>query len=927
LENIIKKYPFIRGDKKKRILVAAVLLTVVVFVFCGLYLNFAWNRYNDIAASEAIHLAISLESMLHPEEIEKLSGNTDDLDKPEYRAVKTNLENLIQNTEKIRFAYIMAQQDGKVVFLVDSEPPESPDYSPPGQVYFEVNEELKSVFLGDTVLSHPAEDRWGYWISALVPIRDNETGEVIALFGIDYSAKEWQRGICKSMIPDIVIVISVLILYVLMLYGWTVRSRNTYLNKQILYDETLFDGAFTKAPIGVAIVNGKNFIYESHYGHLSMNPMFEKILGRTSKELEHVKWTEITHPDDLSRDLALFDKFTKGEIDGYTLEKRFRRPDGSYVWTNMIISRLFASSDNHLCLLEDISERKKAVEELKENMRRETVLFSHLPGLAYRRSYDSKGTMQIVSEGCYHLTGYTPENLIGNNKIAFCDLIAPEDREILQDEWARTIPNKLPYQCEYRITTASGEQKWVLEMGQGFYNEAGEAEALEGIILDITDRKRTENNLRYINEHDALTGLLNRKSLEKDFLSDDMTLLNAKRALIGLDLSTVELLTTNYGFQYTQNLIKKAADTLKTFCTGNYVLYRTYENRFLFYAKNYQDKKELMDFCETVASALETLLVTDRIGGGIGVVEIPPQNDAPLEDYLKKSLFASEKSIGHADKDFVVKFYDHELEEYHNRESEILQELSRIAADQDDEALFLLYQPILDLKTNTVSGFEALARLKTDKLGLVSPIQFIPIAEKTKLIVPIGEKIFYKAFRFLNRLAEKGYPGIGVSVNVSAVQLLRPDFADRLFEIINETQTNPYNITLEITESVFSSDYEKINGILTKLKEKGLQIAIDDFGTGYSSLARERELNVDCLKIDKFFIDSLLIINKDKAITADIISMAHKLGHSTVAEGVEFEQQKQYLRENGCDKIQGYLLSKPIDEEKALRFLNQGQES
>lgn len=219
--------------------------------------------------------------------------------------------------------------------------------------------------------------------------------------------------------------------------------------------------------------------------------------------------------------------------------------------------------------------------------------------------------------------------------------------------------------------------------------------------------------------------------------------------------------------------------------------------------------------------------------------------------------------------------------------------------------LFLQYQLILDLRTNSICGFEALARLNTEKFGLVSPAEFIPIAEKTKLIVPIGEIVIVKAFHFINKLKELGYDKTNVAINISAIQLLSPDFADTLFELIGKMQIDLRHIIIEITESVFASDYKKVNNIIHKLRDAGLQIAIDDFGTGYSSLARENELYADSLKIDKYFMDKLIDADIDKAIASDIISMAHKLGQCVIAEGVEYEIQLQYLKKHGCDKIQG----------------------
>ncbi|NCC58768.1 MAG: EAL domain-containing protein, partial [Synergistales bacterium] len=288
---------------------------------------------------------------------------------------------------------------------------------------------------------------------------------------------------------------------------------------------------------------------------------------------------------------------------------------------------------------------------------------------------------------------------------------------------------------------------------------------------------------------------------------------------------------------------------------------------------------------------------------------------------LKKILIASEKAVDISDRAFGVCFYDVEMEREILREQKIKHELARVAAGDENNGLFLQYQPILDLKSNRVCGFEALARLNSEQLGLVSPMEFIPIAEQAKLIVPIGRNVFLQAFRFLKKLEKEGFDTVNVSVNVSAIQVLRDNFTVDLIEMIREAEVCPENIGIEITESVFSMDYQGINRVLGSLRDSGLHIAIDDFGTGYSSLARERELNVDCLKIDKFFVDKLLTLSPEDAITADIISMAHRLGHCVVAEGVEHEEQKEYLLGNGCDKIQGFLVARPLDEEAALELI------
>lgn len=910
---------------RRKTRINSIILSVVVLFILALYLRFAWNRYNDIASSEAAMLAQSVESLLHPEHISELSGTKEDLNKPAYVMTQLSLKRLVETNSPIRFAYIFGERNGSLIFLIDSESPDSPDYSPPGQIYEEASDTYWLPFkTGQTVLTEPTTDRWGTWISALVPIKDPINGKVIAALGLDYSASEWYAGIRERMIPDVIIVLTLLLLFTVLFRFWVQNSSLNSLSKKLAFDEALYRNIFDQAPTGIAIVNDKSFVSESNYLHLTMNSMFEKIIGWSKDELLNIKWTDITHPEDLKIDLEKFEQFKAGEINGYSLEKRFLRSDGSCVWTNMNISHLVRESDiqfMHLCLLEDISARKAAVESLKESERSKSVLLSHLPGMAYRCSFDRDWTMHFVSYGCMELTGYPPESLLNNRDLSFNDLITPEYREPLWMEWQRILADRLPFKHEYEIITAEGKRKWVLELAEGIFDDNGEVEALEGIIIDISDRKEVENILRYNNEHDRWTGLFNRYYLENLLDKDTKELTEEKKALIGIDLSAAQSITTAFGFHYTQELITRTAGVISKYCTDKRLLFYTYENRFVFYLKGYKNRDDLIVFAETLANTLESLLSAERISGRLGIVEIDYDNRLEADELLKRLLIASEKAKIIYEKNFSACFYDTEMENEIIREQDIKRELAKIAADENDAALFLQFQPIVDLKSNQISGFEALARMKTEKLGSIPTMEFIPIAEKTKLIIPIGKIIFMKSFSFLNRIKEIGYNNINISVNVSAIQVLENNFAVDLLKIINDMQVDPENIIIEITESVFSSKYEDINKILGELRNSGIKIAIDDFGTGYSSLAREQELTVDCLKIDRYFIDKLLEIHPDKAITAEVISMAHKMGHWVIAEGVEHEIQKEYLVNNGCDSFQGYLFARPLDEDEAIKML------
>ncbi len=926
--------------RSKPVLLRVVITSLLILLLSGFYLSLAWNKYDEVASAEALALGESLQALLPQALIVDLVQDPNRTENEKYPIIKQQLTRLQNTKNPLHFSYVLFETDGTISVLGDSRPDGAGDNGPT-QILDVLREPYLEPFkTGQSTEMRHSVDGIGSWISVLVPIRDAETGNVIAVFGVDYSGTEWTSHIWIHMIPDIILTMCLLILSFSLLYAWLQHIANKALSRNLAFDEALYRGAFDQAPIGVAIMNGKYFVSHSLFGHANINQKFERIIGWSTRDLVKMTWAEITHPEDLALDLENFTQLQQGLINGYSMEKRFLKPDGSYVWVNMSISPLTGIPDKnatHLCIIEDISARKETERQLKEVERRQSVLLSHLPGMAYRCKHDRHWTMEFVSDGCLLLTGYAPESLLNNRDLSYNDVISPEYRDEIRNVWKTCLENRIPYQDEYEINTASGDRKWVMEIGQGIYDDDGGIDALEGIVLDISDRKEMENNLRYMSEHDRLTGLYNREYMEA-FLEEEAAKGDSiKRAMISINLSTVSVITSNYGFHYTQALLKSIAEALKKLASADKRLFKTYENRFVFYVTGYRDKSDLLDFSREIASTLQSILLSERIGGGIGILEMDPDPEFNADRLSRRLLLASERSVTLFDRDFHPCFYDRELEAIVNREKDIRTALSGIAsgnasgnaagiasgnasgnaAGQKDAEVFLLYQPILDLRTNEICAFEALARLRTEKLGLVPPLEFIPIAERTKLIIPIGEIIMTQALQFLKYLVDNGHTTIRVAINISAIQILSPDFTDRLIQIIHETNVPPENIDLEITESVFASDYEQINSFIKRLRDIGLQIAIDDFGTGYSSLARVKELNVDCLKIDKYFIDKLLSDGPNNTIIGEIISMAHRLGHYTIAEGVEEKEQKNYLIENGCDMMQGYLIGKPLDEKTA----------
>ena len=697
------------------------------------------------------------------------------------------------------------------------------------------------------------------------------------------------------------------------------RTKRFYEGK--LDDPSItLDTILEQAPIGIAIAKSSS-PYGTDRRFINVNSAFERITGRTREEIIELGWAKITHPEDLDKDLENFQKLLAGEIGGYTMEKRYIKPDGAVVWVHMVVAPLRTADwtdHNHICLVRDITEQKALEKTILESERSKSVLLASLPGMAYRCDYVREWTMRFVSQGCYDLTGYPPESLIGNRDLSFNDLIAPEYRETLWREWEQSLARGLSFKYEYEIITALGQRKWVLEMGQGVSGEAGGVEALEGIIIDITDRREYELKLKHISEIDGLTGLYNRRYLESLLEEARADKKEIKRAVIILSLRNINSIRLAYGYNASESLIKDLSASFLSLAESRRRLFHISFDRFAFFCTGYAEKQELTAFCQAILNEAGKNQLMSLVGCSAGIYEFG--RDARDADTIISSASSAAEDAGR-NMPFGYRFFDSDLDSAAKRDADIKTALIQIVGGHSESRIYLQYQPIFCLKTGKIRGFEALARFKSEQLGVVPPDAFIPAAEETQLIVPIGKRIIHMACAFKEKLDALGFGETEVSVNVSAIQLLRENFADELLDILAQYRIAPNGIGLEITESVFAGNCSVLNERLSKLRRIGMRIAIDDFGTGYSSLARERDLHIDVLKIDKSFVDKLLTQKPEEAITGDIISMAHKLGQRVVAEGVECVSQKEYLAGHHCDMLQGYLISRPLDEADAIEFL------
>ena len=398
---------------------------------------------------------------------------------------------------------------------------------------------------------------------------------------------------------------------------------------------------------------------------------------------------------------------------------------------------------------------------------------------------------------------------------------------------------------------------------------------------------------------------------------------NEDQAVILIDIINYNLISLIHGYEEGKDLLKQATKQVNTLLADNEILFKVGESKFVIFVDQYKDKEHLRGIAEEITFLFDATTkdssIDSHVSVQIGINEIE-DNQEDILNILKNAQIAAQE--GNTNNDCSCSFFNARMGHEIQRKKKIENEIESFIKEENNN-IYLVYQPQLDLQSNRISGLEALARMKSEELGQISPVEFISIAEESNLIIGLGLILLKEACIFLNKLNKQGFKDIIVAVNVSVKQILRHDFADNVMKIIEETNIKASNLEIEITESEVADKFDIVNMNLAKLKSIGISIALDDFGTGYSSLERLRMLSIDRLKIDKTFIDRISETELEKVIVGDIISLSHKLGLKTVAEGVEEEEQKRYLINNKCDIMQGYLFSKPVSQEEVLKMLKE----
>lgn len=436
---------------------------------------------------------------------------------------------------------------------------------------------------------------------------------------------------------------------------------------------------------------------------------------------------------------------------------------------------------------------------------------------------------------------------------------------------------------------------------------------LDSICYYTNISLENEKTLHKLAYYDSLTGLPNRKMI----MDEVEHLIKEKKAsrfyLIYFDLDDFKKVNEIAGYYVGDEILRYVSNRWDGIKKGKDILGHLGGDEFAILIVEDMDRKGLIDYIEEFRSILgEPINLHDRdylVSASFGIAEYPCDGDDGNE--LFRSAFIAMNTAKDYGKNYI-QFYTYEMQHEILKRLEI--ENGLLYSIKNNE-LFMVYQPMYDCKNRTLRGFETLARWRYPGVGLISPAQFIPIAEETGMIVDLGKWIIDEVISKFIDFQRKYNINTIVSINISVIQMIEPSFVPTIKRVLMETGFDGRYLELEITESVLISYPEHIIDVLNQLKDLGIRIALDDFGTGYASLNYLHMLPINTLKIDKSFIDK---INKEKAMNYIIeytVNLAHQLGIEVVAEGVEEEEQLNFLYDIGCDYIQGFLLGKPIEEE------------
>jgi diguanylate cyclase (GGDEF)-like protein/PAS domain S-box-containing protein len=685
--------------------------------------------------------------------------------------------------------------------------------------------------------------------------------------------------------------------------------------------EQRFRSSFDDAAIGMALVGTDGRF-------LRTNRSLRELLGYQEQELLGKRFQDITYPDDLNVDLDNFNRMLASEMRTYQIEKRYVHREGHVVWGLLSVSMVQDEEGEPLYFvsqIQDVSERKRAEQKIRDAEARYRTLVEQIPAVTYIDPVNDPETSLYTSPQIERMLGYTPQEW--QNEKLWPKRIHPDDRERIQTADERfEAGGEESFSEEYRLMAKDGSVVWVREEAVLIRDNSGEPLYWQGVFYNLTERKALEERLHYQAYHDPLTDLPNRRLFAnhlKGALKRTRRRTGHKSAVLFMDLDNFKVVNDSLGHEVGDHLLVAVGQRLKGCLRRGEVAARLGGDEFTLLLENISSAGEAEEVAERIIRelrtpfAIEGHLIFATISIGIALSDTVGRAQEDL--LIRAADIALYRAKGKTKACFEV--FDRNKDAYALERLELENDL-RNAIERDE--LKLCYQPVFSLESNNIAGMEALLRWEHRERGVMRPAEFIPLAEETGLIVPIGlwtlEQVCRQAREWQDSYQIDPTPIAGV--NLSLRQFQFPGLVEDVARVLRETGLEPGNLALEITESVAMHDEDATMATLEELKSLGVWLVIDDFGTGNSPLSYlTSQFKMDHLKIDGSFIRKFVESPDDSAIITGLIDFAHAVRLRVIAEGVETAVQLKRLMEMGCEFVQGNYMAKPLAPAEASALL------